>query len=128
MSSGSAPRQGDIYWLDHCPPLAGEIAKRRPVVVISPSEITDSGSGVLIVAAMSTQVLASRAPDRIPMPNKEQNPGCSTGLSKPCWLVPQWFLVVDRSRLQDRAGSLSPRLRRRVVAAVMARMDAAKPD
>jgi len=114
--------QGDIFWLDNCAPLAGDVAKRRPVIVISEQQAIDAGEPVLVVAAISTKALSSSAPDRIPLPNLEQNPGCRTGLPKPCWIVPAWYLAVARERLTNRAGSLSPNLRKRVAQAVHKRM------
>lgn len=122
MPGAERIRQGDIYWLDGCAPLAGDVAKRRPVIVISDQAAIDAGEPVLVVAAASTTVLATSAPDRIALPNLQQNPGCRTGLPKPCWVVPAWYLAVARSRLVEKAGALSGAMRARVVRAVHRRM------
>src|SRR5437773_7366102 len=51
-------RQGDIFWLDGCRPLRGDVAKRRPVIVITPDDLVETAPEILIIAC-TTSVLAS---------------------------------------------------------------------
>jgi len=76
-------RTGQIFWLDGCPPLEGDIAKRRPVIVISPPDRLKTDAPVLVVAT-STSVLESEA-DRIKLPSLADQPQTKTGLPKSCW-------------------------------------------
>jgi mRNA-degrading endonuclease toxin of MazEF toxin-antitoxin module len=113
-------RQGAIYWIDDCPPLDGETAKRRPVIVLSPKSELQMGGAVAVVAC-SASVTEGQNPDRIPLPNLQDNPRAKTGLPRPCWAVPRWLLAVDdRSRLVDKAGYVSGPLLTRIIEAVLA--------
>jgi mRNA-degrading endonuclease toxin of MazEF toxin-antitoxin module len=108
-------RQGDVYWLDDCEPLAGTQEKRRPVVVVStPSQL--AGGGDVTVVACTTSPLSSQA-DAIELPNHQRTPQTKSGLPRPTWAVPQWYLTVRRSRLADRAGYITGIPFRRVLEA-----------
>ncbi len=114
-------RTGQIYWLDDCPALSGHDPKRRPVIVVSPDSILKANAPRVLVVAISTSATESTAPDRIALPNAQQNPGCSTGLPKPCWAVPAWLLPIEASRLYVQSGYLSAATRHKLLAAVAAR-------
>jgi mRNA-degrading endonuclease toxin of MazEF toxin-antitoxin module len=117
---GQTIRQGDIFWLDECPPLEGEQTKRRPVIVVSPPEML-KGVGPVLVVATSTTVLVSEM-DRVALPNKQNEPQTKSGLPRPCWAVPRWFLLVERTRLTEYAGYVTGDLLRRLTAAVEKRI------
>ncbi|MBL9030345.1 MAG: type II toxin-antitoxin system PemK/MazF family toxin [Phycisphaerae bacterium] len=113
-------RQGAIFWLDDCPPLEGDRQKRRPVVVVdAPEVLRRNQSDVLVVAISSTAMNA----DRVRLPTRDREPRATTGLARPSWVVPGWYLAVQRDRLRDRAGHVSGALLRRIVGAVMAAME-----
>lgn len=113
-------RTGDIYWLDDCPPLEGNVAKRRPVIVVSPKDRLRDEILVLVVAVSST-ALATES-DRIQLPSLADQPQTRTGLSRTCWAVPRWYLVVQRDHLRERVGYVQGALLRRIIAAVAKRM------
>lgn len=115
-------RQGDIYWLDDCPPLHGDIAKRRPVVVISPTSVAKSSPEIVVVACTATALPSDT--EAIELPNRQRTPQTRSGLNRPTWAVPEWWLPVPRDRLTDYAGFLRGDLLRRVVEAVMRHVNA----
>lgn len=51
--TGHRIRTGDIFWLDGCEPLHGDVAKRRPVVVVTPTALIEASTAVLVVACTS---------------------------------------------------------------------------
>lgn len=113
-------RQGAIYWLDDCPPLEGDQQKRRPVVVIDSSEaLRRNKPEVLVVAVSSTAMNA----DRVPLPTRDRDQRATSGLDRPSWAVPAWYLAVRRDHLRDHAGHVSGALLTRIVAAVVAAME-----
>ena len=109
-------RQGDIFWLDGCRPLQGEVAKRRPVIVVTPTEMAEAMTEVLVVAC-TTSVLASDK-TAIELPNRDQTPQTKTGLSRRTWAIPRWLLPVQRDLLTDYIGYLSGATLRRLLAAI----------
>lgn len=109
-------RQGDIYWLDGCEPLHGDVAKRRPVVVITPSDMIGQSPTTLVVACTST-VFSSDA-TAIELPSRERTPQTRTGLSRRTWAIPAWLLPVETRLLTHYIGHLSGATLRRLLDAV----------
>lgn len=115
MEAARQIRQGDVYWLDDCEPLAGTREKRRPVVVVStPSQL--AGGGDVTVVACTTSPLSSQT-DAVELPNRPRTPQTKSGLPRQTWAVPQWYLSVRRTRLTDRAGYVTGLPLRRVLEA-----------
>ena len=56
MAVHRAPRVGDIYWLNDCPPLLGEDLKKRPVVIVSSVDAESVIGGILVVAVAEPDV------------------------------------------------------------------------
>jgi mRNA-degrading endonuclease toxin of MazEF toxin-antitoxin module len=100
--------------------LEGDVAKRRPVIVLSPPDRLKTDSTILVVAT-STSALESEK-DRIQLRSLADQPQTKTGLPKPCWAVPRWYLLVERRRLSKPIGYVSGGLLRKIVPAVMRRM------
>lgn len=116
MAAGQPIRQGDIYWVDDFPPLHGDVAKRRPVVVITPTADIRAAEQIVVVACTST-VLPSNT-EAIELPNTGRMPQAKSGLSRQTWAIPEWWLPVARDRLTGYAGFIrGPVLARVVIAA-----------
>jgi mRNA-degrading endonuclease toxin of MazEF toxin-antitoxin module len=107
---------GDIFWLDDCEPLHGDVAKRRPVVVVSPTQVIDEGPITLVVACTSTALPSDTT--AIELPSRERTPQTRTGLSRRTWAIPAWLLPVEKRLLTDRIGFLSGATLRRLLDAV----------
>src|SRR2546423_11555818 len=111
-------RQGDIFWLDDCPPLHGDVAKRRPVVVISPSDVIETQPSVLAVAC--TTSLLSSDKTAIELPSRERTHQTKTGLTRRTWVGPRWLVPVERHLLMDYIGRITGPTLRRVLGEVAA--------
>ena len=98
-------RTGDIFWLDNCQPLHGQVAKRRPVVVVSTEEEIARHPNVIVVACTST-VLPSDT-TAIELPSRERTPQTKSGLNRRTWAIPDWLLPVEKALLIDYIGHLS---------------------
>jgi len=107
-------RQGDVYWLD-CPPLHGDTAKVRPVIVISSKGMLQRAEHVLVVACTSS-VLPSDT-EAIELPNTGRTPNARSGLSRRTWAIPSWWMPARRERLTTYAGFIRGDVLRHVVAA-----------
>ncbi len=109
-------RQGDIFWLEGCRPLHDDVAERRPVVVVTPSDLVEAMTEVLVVACTSSVLPSDQV--AIELPSHERTPQTKTGLHCRTWAIPEWLLPVHRALLIDRAGYLSGATLRRLLAAV----------
>jgi mRNA-degrading endonuclease toxin of MazEF toxin-antitoxin module len=109
-------RQGDIFWLDGCRPLHGDVAKRRPVIVVTPTDLVETMPDVLVVACTSSVLPSDSA--AIELPSQERMPQTKTGLHRQTWAIPQWLLPVSRELLVDRVGYLSGATLRRLLLAI----------
>jgi mRNA-degrading endonuclease toxin of MazEF toxin-antitoxin module len=87
-------RHGQVYWLDDCPPLDGQDEKTRP------GDDTDA----------------------VRLPSEADTPQCRTGLTRPCWAIPRWFLPVEKQRLGEPVGYVSGQRLRELTAAVLKRI------
>ena len=109
-------RQGDIFWLDDCEPLHGDVAKRRPVVVISSNEALEATPTVIVVACTSTALPSDTS--AIELPSRDRTPQTKTGLRRRTWAIPAWLLPVEKRLLVDRVGYISGATLRRLLAGV----------
>jgi len=128
MPSRHKPRIGEIFWLDDCPPLDGQMVKRRPVVFLGSIRQTDPQSPLLVVAVSHTASQPERDPDMIRLPDLQQSPQVRTGLSRPSWAIPRWFAVIEPQRIDVPMGYLSGSLLKRLIAAVNRRVDQAERE
>lgn len=69
MSTGDAPRQGEVWIANLDPTIGDEIRKRRPALVISRDELNASGAPgrrVVVVAPMTTTPTVGAVPVLVP--------------------------------------------------------------
>ena len=85
------------------------------MIVVTPTAFIKRGDPIIVVACSTT--IHESEYDRIRLPSKADTPRCGTGLTKPCWAVPRWFLAVKPERLTECVGHVGgPRLREIYVA------------
>src|SRR5882757_1199020 len=108
--------RGSIFWLKNCKPLHGTEYKERPVVVIVLPDEISPGSPAIVAACTTTPARSDKT--CIQLPDIGTHPDAKSGLSKPCWLIPRWFLPVERDRLTNQCGHLTGKTLNEVLAAV----------
>jgi mRNA-degrading endonuclease toxin of MazEF toxin-antitoxin module len=96
--------------------LRGDVAKRRPVVVVSPTELVETRPDVLIVACTSS--LPPSETLAVELPSRERTPQTKTGLSRRTWAVPNWLLPVEKHLLTDYIGRVTGATLRRLLDAI----------
>ncbi len=96
----SAPRRGDIYWVDFSPGRGSEQAGNRPALVVQ-NDLGNATSGCTVVAAISSAPLLKRYPFTVAL---DVGDG---GLPKAGHVNCAQLLTVDQVRLGERIGSLS---------------------
>jgi mRNA interferase MazF len=88
--------RGAVYWVELDPTRGAEIAKTRPCLVLSASEINQHRKTVVVIPLTTTQ-LAPAPPLLIAVP--------SAGASSKARI--EHIRAVDKSRLQRKIGTLS---------------------
>ncbi len=98
-------KQYDIYLISLDPTVGHEIKKSRPCVVISPDEMNQHISTV-IIAPMTTK--SYPYPTRVPVEFKD----------KEGWIVLDQIRTVDKQRLVAKLGQLRPSLIKKIKAVI----------
>src|SRR5258708_3406426 len=84
-------KEGYIFWVNGFPPLDGSDPTRRPCIVI---DFVDDDP--VVVVGVTTDLTD---PERIDLPNLQDEPGASTGLPLRCCAIPRWIIQLERTRL-----------------------------
>lgn len=92
--------RGEVWWADFGEPVGSEPGYRRPALVVSSDRFNRSRISTIIVTAVTSNLRLGSAPG-----NVEVEAGAA-GLPKDCVVNVSQTLVVDRTRLVKRVGSL----------------------
>ena len=97
-------KRGEVYWADLIPRSGSEQQGRRPVIVISHDAFNQiRGWRSIIVVPLSTSAAqAGRGPTAVPLPQG------AAGLTKESVALCHQVTTLDRSKLTQRIGELSP--------------------
>ena len=97
----TAPRRGDIYWVNLDPVAGSEIAKTRPALIIS-NDIGNQYADRVIVAPISSGGVGKVYPFEVRLNASEG------GLTKESKVLLDQIRTLDKSRLGGRIGGLAP--------------------
>ena len=97
-------KRGEVYWADLVPRSGSEQQGRRPVIVISHDAFNQSrGWRSIIVVPLSTSAAqVGRGPTAVTLPIG------AAGLTKESVALCHQVTTLDRSKLTQRVGELSP--------------------
>lgn len=110
-------RQGDVYWIDVGDLKGSEPGYRRPYVVVQNDVLNQSRLRTVVVCAVTSNPRRAAIPGNVSL-----EPG-EAGLSHPSIVNVTQIYTVDKSDLEERAGSLSPRRLRKVLDGVALVLD-----
>ncbi|HKQ70157.1 MAG TPA: type II toxin-antitoxin system PemK/MazF family toxin [Polyangiaceae bacterium] len=94
-------RQGELYWLRFAG-AGSEPDGRRPAVVVQDDRFNRSAIGTTVVAAITSNLRLASMPGNVQLRKGEAN------LARASVVNVSQIRTVDRSRLDDRIGSLAP--------------------
>ena len=94
-------RQGEIYWL-RFQGSGSEPSGRRPAVVVQHDRFNRSSIQTTIVAAITSNLMLAAMPGNVRLRRGEAN------LPRPSVINVTQIRTVDRERLTERIGALSP--------------------
>lgn len=93
--------RGGVYWVDLEPVRGSEQGRLRPALVIQ-NDIGNRYSPLTIIIPFTSRISGKRYPQNVFLP------AGTAGLPKDSELVTNQIRAVDKSRLLDRLGTLSP--------------------
>jgi mRNA interferase MazF len=111
MAGVAFPQRGDLYWAALDPTVGAEIAKTRPVVIVS-NDVGNQFSPLVTVAPLTTAVGQRVYPVEVLIADGEG------GIPRASTVLLNQLRTVDKRRLGRRLGALSPDRMQQVDAAI----------
>ena len=114
-------KRGEVYWAVLAPRSGSEQQGRRPVLVVSHDGFNQTATwhSVIVVPVSSSTKQAGRRPTAVPLPKS------TAGLKKASVALCHQVTTLDRAKLTQRIGSLTPALMRQLEAGLKAAFDLA---
>ena len=103
--------RGELYYADLNPVVGSEQGGIRPVLILQ-NEVGNWFSPTVIVAAMTARGSKAHLPTHVPV-------GTDSGLRQPSVILTEQIRTIDKSRLLDRIGVLSPEKQEQVDRALL---------
>lgn len=112
-------RRGDVYWADIVPRSGSEQAGRRPVIIVSHDAFNEvPGWRSVIVVPISTSAAQSkRGPTAVYLPRGV------AGLKKDSIALCHQITTLDRVKITEQIGALSPGILNEVEQGIRAAID-----
>ena len=114
--------QGDVFWIDLGIPIGSAPGYRRPYVVIQNDALTATRINTVLVCALTSRVNRATALGNVLLNDLEAN------LTKPSVVVVSQIATVDKSRLDEYIGTLSPRRVRQILDGIGLITEPRKPE
>ena len=100
-------RRGDIYYADLSPVVGSEQGGIRPVLIVQ-NDVGNRHSPTVIAAAITSKQDKTRLPTHIPLP------ASTCGLTRDSIVLLEQIRTLDKRRLREKTGSLSPEAQQKV--------------
>jgi len=104
-------KRGEIYFADLSPVIGSEQGGIRPVLIVQ-NDIGNKYSPTIIAAAVTSKLNKSKLPTHIELPK-------SVGLNKESVVLLEQIRTIDKRRLKDKIGELTPSLMQKVNDAIL---------
>lgn len=99
--------RGEVFYADLSPVVGSEQGGIRPVLIVQ-NEIGNRHSPTVIAAAITSKLDKSKLPTHIGIRAQ------STGLAKDSIVLLEQIRTIDKQRLRERAGQITPEDQQRV--------------
>ncbi|MGI6705051.1 MAG: type II toxin-antitoxin system PemK/MazF family toxin [Clostridia bacterium] len=100
-------RRGEIYYADLSPVVGSEQGGIRPVLIVQ-NDIGNKYSPTVIISAITSQINKAKLPTHIEISASEY------GLPKDSVILLEQIRTIDKKRLKDKIGYLSPEMMKKV--------------
>lgn len=101
--------RGDVFWADLSSPTGAEPGNKRPVVVVQRDSINQSAFGTVLVVPLTKQTKHAILPGNVLLNKGEAN------LPRLSLARGTHVMVVDKRRLIERIGNLTPNRIREII-------------
>ena len=105
-------KRGDIYYADLSPVVGSEQGGLRPVLIVQ-NDVGNRYSPTVIAAAITSRMSKTRLPTHIDIT------GMHAGLAKDSVILLEQIRTLDKRRLKERIGELSPLKMKKVNTALL---------
>ncbi len=96
--------RGEIWWATLPEPVGSEPGYRRPVIIVQADDFNQSRIATVLALVITSNTELAQAPGNVFLPRK------MTGLPKDSVANISQVVTVDKNFLDERIGSLHPRL------------------
>ena len=112
-------QRGDMYWADLMPRSGAEQRGRRPVLIVSHDGFnqTPNWRSIIVVPISTSTAQARRGPTSVPLPRGAGE------LQRDSVALCHQVTTLDRTKLTQRVGTLSPLLMQQIEAGLKAALD-----
>lgn len=100
-------RRGEVFYADLSPVVGSEQGGIRPVLIVQ-NDIGNRHSPTVIAAAITSKL------DKTKLPTHINLRGASCGLAKDSIVLLEQIRTLDKHRLRERAGQITPEDQKRV--------------
>lgn len=100
-------RRGEIYYADLSPVVGSEQGGIRPVLVVQ-NDVGNKYSPTVIISAITAQINKAKLPTHVEVDAREY------GLPRDSVILLEQLRTIDKKRLQEKIGLLSPALMKNV--------------
>jgi mRNA interferase MazF len=114
--------QGDLYWVDLGVPPGSEPRYRHPHVVVQNNLFNHSKIRTVLVCPLTSNLKLADAPGNVPLAKDEGN------LTKQSVVNVSQVFAVDKSRLNDYIGTISPKRLRQVLEGIKLVIEPREPE
>ncbi|MGI6538356.1 MAG: type II toxin-antitoxin system PemK/MazF family toxin [Caldicoprobacterales bacterium] len=104
-------RRGEIYYADLSPVVGSEQGGVRPVLIVQ-NEIGNKYSPTVIIAAITSKINKGKLPTHVEISAEEY------GLPKDSVILLEQIRTIDKKRLKEKIGYLSPEVMKQVDEAI----------
>jgi mRNA interferase MazF len=101
--------QGDVFWTRLSPSSGSEPTYKRPVVIVQRNSINRSKFRTVLVVPLTKQTKHDILPGNVRLRKGEAN------LPKPSLARGTHVMVIDKSRLIEKIGALSPQRTKEII-------------
>lgn len=108
-------KRGDVYFADLSPVVGSEQGGQRPVLIVQ-NDVGNKYSPTVIVAAITAKITKAKLPTHVEI-HKED-----VGLIKDSVVLLEQVRTIDKKRLIQKLGTLSPELMEKVDLALLISM------
>ncbi len=102
-------KRGDIFYADLSPVVGSEQGGMRPVLIVQ-NDVGNKHSPTVIAAAITSRMGKTKLPTHIDVTLRTEDRGACGGLARDSVVLLEQIRTLDKQRLREKMGHLSPEI------------------